>query len=144
MIRLIQLEWLKAKPARFFWVLLLLFMALMISVPISVQGLSDWIIKNFLPENLKLDNVNLFYDFQDIWQNFTFVFQYFTVFLGALIIIHVAREFSLKTARQNIIDGLSKSEFVWSKVLFIAFIALIVTLFVAVLALIFGTLFSPP
>ena len=75
MIRLIQLEWLKAKPARFFWVLLLLFMALMISVPISVQGLSDWIIKNFLPENLKLDNVNLFYDFQDIWQNFTFVFQ---------------------------------------------------------------------
>jgi len=144
MIRLIQLEWLKAKPARFFWVLLLLFMALMISVPISVQGLSDWIIKNFLPENLKLDNVNLFYDFQDIWQNFTFVFQYFTVFLGTLIIIHVAREFSLKTARQNIIDGLSKSEFVWSKVLFIGFIALLVTLFVALLALIFGTLFSPP
>jgi ABC-2 type transport system permease protein len=143
MIRLIQLEWLKAKPARFFWILLLIYMALLISVPISVQGLSDWIIRNFLPENLALDNVNLFYDFQDIWQNFTFVFQYFSVFLGTLIIIHVAREFSLKTARQNIIDGLSKSEFVWSKVLFIAFIAALITLFVALLALLFGALFSP-
>ena len=143
MIRLLKLELLKAKPAKFFWVLFIIFAAILISIPFGVIGLGEKLV-TFLPQDFKLDNINFFFDWQDIWQNITFSFQYVSYFfLNALVIIHVAREFSLKTARQNVIDGLSKSQFALSKIYFILFMALGLTILTTLLCLIFGAIFSP-
>ncbi|NQX90952.1 MAG: hypothetical protein HRT74_02230 [Flavobacteriales bacterium] len=143
MIRLLKLELLKARPAKFFWILLGIYGAILISIPIGVIGLGEKL-SSLLPNEYQLSNMHLFFDFQDIWQNITFLLSYITYFfLNALIIIFVAREFSLKTARQNVIDGLSKSEFVWGKVIFITFLALMVSILVFLIALIFGLILSP-
>ena len=143
MIRLLKLELLKAKPAKFFWVLLVLYGLILFSIPLGVLGLGDWL-ATFLPQEYNFDNINFFFDWQDIWQNMTFLMQFSTYFfLNALVIIHVAREFSLKTARQNVIDGLSKAQFVWSKVYFILFMAFMLTLLVFGLCIIFATIESP-
>ncbi|MGB1032035.1 MAG: hypothetical protein ACPGWM_05450 [Flavobacteriales bacterium] len=143
MIRLLKLELLKARPAKFFWVLLILYGLILISIPFGVLGLGDWLV-TFLPPEYNFENINLFFDWQDIWQNMTFLMQFSTYFfLNALVIIHVAREFSLKTARQNVIDGMSKAQFVWSKVYFIVFMALILTFLVFGLCALFAALESP-
>lgn len=42
------------------------------------------------------------------------------VFLAALMILLFAPEFRWRTARQNVIDGLSKEQFYWAKVLLLA------------------------
>ncbi|MXX72174.1 MAG: hypothetical protein F4106_08525 [Gemmatimonadetes bacterium] len=58
------------------------------------------------------------------------------VFLAALMILLFAPEFRWRTARQNVIDGLSKEQFQWAKVLLLA--ALAALFFVT--SLVIGTL----
>lgn len=143
MIRLLQFEYLKAKPSRYFWVLLLVFGLFLIALPISIYALGEWIVNNVMPGEFVLQNILPFYDFEDIWQNFTFLFQYLTLFLSCLIIINVAQEFNLKTIRQHVIDGMSRVQIFWGKIYLILALALTMTLFVGVLGLVFGTLYSP-
>ncbi|MFW6083602.1 MAG: ABC transporter permease [Gemmatimonadota bacterium] len=53
------------------------------------------------------------------------------VFAGIVVVLLVASEFSWRTARQNVIDGLSRSEWYWGKVLIgVAVVALFVLLHV--------------
>jgi len=44
---------------------------------------------------------------------------FFKIFLALIVIVSVAGEFSYKTIRQNVMNGMSRSEFLFSKVLFI-------------------------
>ena len=54
----------------------------------------------------------------------------------------MANEYSNRTLKQNLIDGLSKKEFVLSKFLTVAGFAIISTLFVFIVSLILGLIFS--
>jgi cytochrome c oxidase subunit IV len=55
------------------------------------------------------------YDFPDVWQNVSYVANFFKVILAFIIVISVSNEAAFRTLRQNIIDGLSKKEFLVSK-----------------------------
>ncbi|MFT4683181.1 MAG: ABC-2 type transport system permease protein [Flavobacteriales bacterium] len=140
-MRLLRIELLKLAPAKYFWILMMMFLVIMMAIPVTTVFLSDWIVDSFLSE-LGVEQINVLFDFSDIWQNFTFVFQYFTVLLSSLVVINVAQEFSLSTARQQVIDGLSRREFFQGKLLFIGTMALGVTLVAAVLCLVFGYMYS--
>ncbi|MCH2199205.1 MAG: hypothetical protein MK081_10520 [Flavobacteriales bacterium] len=143
MIRLISIELLKLKPARYFWILLVLFFVILVGIPIGTYALGSWITNNVMPDESPLKDIIPFYDFADIWQNFTFLYQYFTVLLSSLIVINVAQEFSLQTARQNVIDGMSRGEFFKGKFLLILSLAAVVSIVVFLLCLIFGLMYSP-
>ena len=54
----------------------------------------------------------------------------------------MANEYSNKTIKQNLIDGLSKKEFILSKFLTVVSFALISTIFVFVVSMILGLLYS--
>lgn len=143
MIRLLKIELLKLKYSRYFWILFGLFLIVLVSIPAGIQGLRAFILQGPLGNMPYAKNQFPLFDFEDIWQNLTWLFKLATVFLSALVVINVSREFSSKTARQNIIDGLSRKEFIISKVLLIVFVASIVTLFTLILGLIFGFAYSP-
>ena len=64
------------------------------------------------------------------------------LFIGALMILLVAQEFSWRTARQNVIDGLSKERFFTGKVLLLAGLVLLFTA-TPVLIGVGGTILSP-
>jgi len=64
------------------------------------------------------------------------------LFIGALMILLVAQEFSWRTARQNVIDGLSKERFYTGKVLLLAGLVLLFTA-TPVLIGVGGTMLSP-
>ncbi|MDX1685241.1 MAG: hypothetical protein R3275_08385, partial [Saprospiraceae bacterium] len=55
----------------------------------------------------------------------------------------VCNEFSYGTVKQNIIDGLSRRQFLWSKIAFIVGVSLMTSLVAMTIGLIMGFLWSP-
>lgn len=142
MTRLIALEWLKLKNYKVFWILLVLYFLGLAIIYGSGMFLLEYL--KSLGETFRgVDPTILpLYDFPDVWQNGTYVATFFKVLLSFIIIISVTNEISYRTLRQNIIDGLSKQEFLVSKLLLIIGIAIAATLFLFLEGLIMGMIYS--
>ncbi|CAM3609191.1 ABC transporter permease subunit [Flavobacterium gelidilacus] len=82
------------------------------------------------------------FNFPFIWHFNTYVADYFKIFLAVVIVSMMANEYSYGTLKQNLIDGMSKKEFVLSKFITVVLFALISTLFVFIVSLILGTMYS--
>ena len=83
------------------------------------------------------------YHFPDIWHNLTYYALNFRFILALVVIISVANEFQFRTIRQNIIDGFSRWDFIKSKVATIVLLSLASTLFVFLIGLVTGLVYSP-
>ena len=145
MIGLLKLELAKLRPARYFKVLFILWLVGFLLIPIGTQSLLIFIASEVeAPENLRItSDIWPIFDFVDIWQNLGSVYRYLTIFLGIMIVISVTNEYQYKTIRQNVLDGLSKREYLTSKIAFAAWIALVAAGLVLILGLILGFIFSP-
>ncbi|MEJ6546314.1 MAG: ABC transporter permease subunit [Flavobacteriaceae bacterium] len=82
------------------------------------------------------------FNFPYIWHFNTFIAALLKIFLAIIIVSMMANEYTYKTIKQNLIDGLSKKEFIASKFLTVVFFSLISTLFVCVISMILGTVYS--
>tara|TARA_R110002050_G_scaffold145009_1_gene270563 strand:+ start:4857 stop:5633 length:777 start_codon:yes stop_codon:yes gene_type:complete len=82
------------------------------------------------------------FNFPYIWHFNTFITAFFKLFLAIVIVSMMSNEYSNKTIKQNLIDGLSKKEFILSKFLTVISFSLISTLFVFVVSLILGLAYS--
>ncbi len=67
---------------------------------------------------------------------------FFKLFLAIVIVSMMSNEYSNKTIKQNLIDGLSKKEFLFSKFLTVLSFSLISTVFVFVVSMILGLIYS--
>lgn len=77
--------------------------------------------------------------FPDIWQNLTYISGYFKIILALIVVTSVCNEFTYSTARQNIIDGLSRREWLYAKIGLAKILALCSTLLVFIIGLALGT-----
>ncbi len=84
------------------------------------------------------------YHFPDIWQNVTWLAQWFKFILAIVIIISITNEFSYKTVKQNIIDGFSRKDFLISKTLTIGMLSAAATVYLFLIILITGLIYSDP
>ncbi|KAF2517272.1 ABC transporter permease [Flavobacterium foetidum] len=82
------------------------------------------------------------FNFPFIWHFNTYVAAWLKFFLAIVIVSMMANEYSYGTLKQNLIDGLSKKEFILSKFLTVVLFALCSTVFVFVMSLILGLTFS--
>lgn len=82
------------------------------------------------------------FDFPFIWHFNTYFADYFKLFLAVVIVSMIANEYSNKTLKQNLIDGLSKKEFILSKFITVVLFALISTVMVFVISMILGLMYS--
>jgi ABC-type transport system involved in multi-copper enzyme maturation permease subunit len=82
------------------------------------------------------------FNFPYIWHFNSFIAALFKIFLAVVIVSMVANEYSYKTLKQNLIDGLSKYELLKSKVLMVVALSLSSTIFLFILSLILGYRFS--
>ena len=129
MRRLVKLEWLKLRHYRIFWILLTLYLLGTGIVCSSGMFLMEYL-KNQGAEFQGIDPTIIpLYDFPDIWQNVAYIATFFKVFLAFIVVISVTNEISYRTLRQNVIDGLSKWEFLLSKVSLIVLLAAVATFF---------------
>ena len=82
------------------------------------------------------------FNFPYIWHFNTYFADFFKFFLAIVIVSMMANEYSYGTLKQNLIDGLSKKEFIISKFLTVLIFAFASTLFVFIMSLILGYSFS--
>lgn len=85
---------------------------------------------------------NGIFNFPYIWHFNTYVADYISFFLAIVIVSMMANEYSYGTLKQNLIDGMSKKEFILSKFLTVFLFAFAATFFVFVMSLILGFRFS--
>jgi ABC-type transport system involved in multi-copper enzyme maturation permease subunit len=82
------------------------------------------------------------FNFPYIWHFNTYIASILKLFLAIVIVSMMANEYSYGTLKQNLIDGMSKKEFILSKFLTVILFAFTSTVFVFVMSLILGYSFS--
>ena len=82
------------------------------------------------------------FNFPYIWHFNTFIIALLKIFFAIVIVAMIGNEYSYKTIKQNLIDGMSKGEFLKSKVYTIAAFVGISTLLVFIISLILGGVYS--
>jgi ABC-2 type transport system permease protein len=136
MLHLLKLEWLKVKNYRAFWIFLALYIVGLFSINYIAYELQVELKKNNAP-------IRIFpYDFPAVYQTIAWVSSWLLYFPGMLMILVITNEYNYKTHRQNIIDGLTRQQFVIAKILFGLAIAFLTTLSCFLIALYFGTDYS--
>ncbi|WP_445431272.1 ABC transporter permease [Chryseobacterium indoltheticum] len=136
MMKLLKLEYYKNLNYTPFKVFTILYFAIL--VIFLCIGLID----------LKLfgDTINLkeqgMYNFPEIWNFTTWTVALLKIFLGLIIVFSICQEFSNRMFKQNTIDGLSREEFIGSKLLTITIFTLISTIIVFAITLFLGLQYS--
>ena len=82
------------------------------------------------------------FNFPYIWHFNTYFAALLKLFQAIVIVSMMSNEYSYGTLKQNLIDGLSKKEFIQSKFLTVILFALASTIFIFILSLILGYSFS--
>lgn len=136
MLRLLQIEAIKLWNNRASKVLIISYFVLLTSIALIAAIKFD-----IGPIEFHLADQGIF-NFPYIWHFNTYVTAWFKLFLAIIIVSMMANEYSNKTIKQNLIDGLSKKEFILSKFLTVVVFSLISTVFVFVVSMILGLVFS--
>jgi ABC-2 type transport system permease protein len=139
MFHLLKIEWLKYKNYRTFWILLLL---IAISIPAAIYMGYD-ATDNAFPKNSKNMQQMLIgrpFSFPTIWHTASWIASMVLFIPSLLIITTTTNEFTYKTHRQNIIDGLNRTQFIAVKIVEVFLLAIFVTLLVFLASLWVGTL----
>ena len=96
---------------------------------------------NFVGVDFRLADQGIF-NFPYIWHFNTYVAAILKFFLALVIVSMMANEYTYGTLKQNLIDGMSKKEFIQSKFLTVLLLSIISTVFVFIMSLILGYIFS--
>ncbi|MFK7810141.1 MAG: hypothetical protein AB8F74_20205 [Saprospiraceae bacterium] len=144
MIRLIQIEWYKLRHYRPFWFLTGMYALLATVLCSGLMFFMEFLkskgadFRGFSPTMVPL------YDFPDIWQNIIYVASNLKVLLAFIVVLSIYNEINNRIVRQNVIDGLSKKEWLISKLLFIGAISAGAAILLFVNGLILGFIYSHP
>ena len=137
MIRLLQLELQKLLLNRTSKILIFISFIL----PLCVIVLSAIKINFFGFFTLELGELGIF-NFPIVWHITTYFSALFKFFFAIVVVSMIGNEYSNKTLKQNLIDGLSKIEFILSKFYTIVFFSIISTVIIFILSLVLGLVYS--
>lgn len=144
MLHLLKIDLKKMTSYRTFWVVCgLYFLTLGFSTASGMEVLK-WLARTFedFGSNLNINRIPL-YHFPDVWMNLIWCSGLLKVVLAIMVVISVTNEFTYRTIRQNIIDGLSRSEFLFSKILTNVLLSLMSVVMIFLIGLVTGLIYSP-
>mgnify|MGYP003663847033 CR=1 FL=1 len=136
MYRLLNIEFQKLMLNRASKILILTYFILLTSIALIAAIKFD-----IGPIKFHLAEMGIF-NFPYIWHFNSYIAAIFKLFLAIVIVSMMANEYSNKTLKQNLIDGLSKKEFILSKFYTVLVFSGISTVFLFVVSLILGWCFS--
>ncbi|SRR6056297_487773 len=135
--QLIQLEWFKYRKNTTFRVTAILYFILLPSLPSIILSFDT------LPP--PLPSPASFFDFPEIWGLVAYTGNWLAYFLfGFLGVYIISVDTTNKTLRQSIINGLSRSQVIKAKLMFILSIAVLATAFYILTVLFLGIFGSEP
>lgn len=136
MTKLLKLEYYKNLNYRPFKIFTALYFAILIAL--LFVGLIDF---DLFGGTINLKEQGI-YNFPEIWNFTTWIVAILKIFLGLIIVFSICQEFSNRMFKQNTIDGLSRTEFISSKLLTIAVFTIVSTVVVFAITMFLGYKYS--
>lgn len=144
MLHLLKIDLKKLIDYRTFWVICGLYFFTLIMGAASGMEFLKWLgrtIEGF-GQSININRIPL-YHFPDIWQNLAWSAGLLKLGLAIMVVISITNEFTYRTIRQNIIDGLSREQFLISKMLTNLLLSALSTVLIFLIALVTGLIYSP-
>lgn len=130
-MHLLQLEWQKWSKNLAFRILLLFYVILLPSMLLIGKRIDE------LPP--PIGTTEVLFIFPTVWEYLGYIGNWLSFFfLGFLAVLIITTEYSNRTLRQNIINGMTRSNFFKGKVFFVLTIALFATLYYSLCAITIG------
>ncbi len=144
MLHLLQIDLKKLSSYRTFWVVCGLYFVTLAFATASGMEFLKWLASTFedFGQELNINRIPL-YHFPDVWLNLIWFSGWFKVVLAIMVVISVTNEFAYRTLRQNIIDGMSRWEFLLSKILTNLLLSLMSVAMIFIIGLVTGLIYSP-
>ena len=134
MLHLLKLEWKKQKSYILFRILVLVYL---IALPSLL-----FIGKNFdisTQDGIPFDPQIMFFHFPTVWEWLAYIGNWLGhLIFGFMAVLMVTNEHNFRTLRQNVITGVSRGEWFWSKAQFILVVAGAATLYFALCSIVIG------
>ena len=144
MLHLLKIDLKKLISYRTFWVVCgLYFLTLGFGAASGMEFLK-WLantVEDF-DQELNINRIPL-YHFPDVWMNLIWFSGWLKIVLAIMVVISITNEYTYRTLRQNVIDGLSRREFLTSKILTNVLLSLMSVLMIFVIGLVTGLIYSP-
>jgi ABC-2 type transport system permease protein len=143
-LHLLKIDLKKMTSYRTFWVVCGLYFATLGIGTASGMEVLKWLAGMFenFGENLNISRIPL-YHFPDVWLNLIWVSGLLKILLAIMVVISVTNEFTYRTIRQNIIDGMSRKDFLFSKIGTNVLLSLASVTMTFLIALTTGMIYSP-
>lgn len=136
MKRLLDIEFHKFKHSKSSKVLTIIYLTIV--VLLMFTGLIEVNINSFQGS---LADLGIF-DFPYVYHLSTYMVSFLKIFIAIVLVSLTASEYSNRTLKQNLIDGMSKKEIILSKFYLALVLALLTTLLIFLVSLLLGFLFS--
>jgi ABC-2 type transport system permease protein len=144
MLHLLKIDLKKMTSYRTFWVICGLYFVTLGFTTASGMEILKWIASKFheFGSEININRIPL-YHFPDIWQNLIWISGLFKIVLAAMVVISITNEYQYRTLRQNIIDGMSRSELMISKVLTNVLLSLMSVGMLMLITIFTGLIYTP-
>jgi ABC-2 type transport system permease protein len=144
MLHLLKIDLKKMTSYRTFWVICGLYFVMLGFTTASGMEILKWLASKFedFGSSINVNRIPL-YHFPDIWQNLIWISGLFKLVLAVMVVISITNEYQYRTLRQNIIDGMSRWEFVVSKVLTNVLLSLMSVGMLLLIAGVTGLIYTP-
>jgi ABC-2 type transport system permease protein len=139
MVHLARTEWLKLRGYWAFWV--------MIGITfLSYPGINTIMYYAYLDISSQKNEAGELlglilgqpFAFPEVWKTTAYFSSFFVFIPAVLVIMLITNEYSYKTQRQNIIDGWSRKEFIFAKLINVLIITILITLIYLAVAVTIG------
>ena len=144
MLHLLKVDLKKLLDYRTFWVICGLYFFTLCMGAASGMEFLKWLaqmIEGF-GQQINITRIPL-YHFPDIWQNLAWSGGLLKIGLAIMTVISITNEYTYRTVRQNIIDGLSREQFLLSKVMTNLVLSALSMVMVFLIAIVTGLIYSP-
>jgi ABC-type transport system involved in multi-copper enzyme maturation permease subunit len=143
-LHLVKIDLKKMTSYRTFWVICGLYFVTLGFTTASGMEILKWIASKFeeFGSSININRIPL-YHFPDIWQNLIWVSGLFKIVLSIMVVISITNEYQYRTMRQNVIDGLSRWEFVLSKILMNILLSVMSVVMLFVIIMFTGLIYTP-
>lgn len=132
MKQLIKIEFIKLRKLKSLWVIFLIYAVIS---PVAIYAIAEFI-TNFMTFFLPKDYSP--FAFPEVWAIATYSASYFNIMMGILAVIIITNEYTYKTFRQHVIDGLSIKKAIIGKFLVLLSFSVIITGYTFLTGLLFG------
>jgi len=134
MKHLLQIEWLKLRTYRTFWVLFIFCLLGLFAINFLAYGYY----RQYIGGSADAVLLSAPFGFPNVWQSVSYVSGLLLFLPGLLIMNLMSNEMNFRTHRQNIIDGISRTRFIHTKLVMVILFSFFLTIVVFLCGLLLG------